>query len=106
MPVTLGANVSWNIGNLWTNKNKVTEARIQQKEIGIQKSIVSDQLKTEINRNYQNYQLSLKKLRFLKPQLPKPLKMTNCSLQNIRTMWPRLLIELMQRLYYIRQKSI
>jgi outer membrane protein len=65
MPVTLGANVSWNIGNLWTNKNKVTEARIQQKEIGIQKSIVSDQLKTEINRNYQNYQLSLKKIKVL-----------------------------------------
>lgn len=65
MPVTLGANVSWNIGNLWTNKNKVNEARIQQKEIDIQKSIVSDQLKTEINRNYQNYQLSLKKIKVL-----------------------------------------
>jgi outer membrane protein len=65
MPVTLGANVSWNIGNLWTNKNKVTDARIQQKEIGIQKEILSDQVKTEINRNYQNYQLSLSKIKVL-----------------------------------------
>lgn len=65
MPVTIGANVSWNIGNLWTNKNKVTEARIQQKEIGIQKGILSDQVKTEINRNYQNYQLSLNKIKVL-----------------------------------------
>ncbi len=65
MPVTLGANVSWNIGNLWTNKNKVTEARIQQKEIGIHKDILTDQLKTEVNRNYQNYQLSLKKIKVL-----------------------------------------
>ncbi|MEQ7798248.1 TolC family protein [Pedobacter sp. ASV1-7] len=65
MPFTLGANVSWNIGNLWTNKNKVTEARIHQKEIDLQRSIVSDQLKTEVNRNYQNYQLSLKKIKVL-----------------------------------------
>lgn len=69
MPVTLGANVSWNIGNLWINKNKVTEARIQQKEIGIQKGILSDQVKTEINRNYQNYQLSLNKIKVLETSI-------------------------------------
>lgn len=69
MPITLGANVSWNIGNLWTNKHKVTDARIQQKEIGIQKDILSDQVKTEINRNYQNYQLSLNKIKVLETSI-------------------------------------
>lgn len=69
MPITLGANVSWNIGNLWTNKHKVTDARIQQKEIGIQKEILSDQVKTEINRNYQNYQLSLNKIKVLETSI-------------------------------------
>lgn len=69
MPVTLGANVSWNIGNLWTNKHKVTDAKIQQKEIGIQKDIFSDQVKTEINRNYQNYQLSLNKIKVLETSI-------------------------------------
>ncbi|WP_316816818.1 TolC family protein [Pedobacter nyackensis] len=69
MPMTLGANVSWNIGNLWTNKHKVTDARIQQKEIGLQKEIFSDQVKTEINRNYQNYQLSLNKIKVLETSI-------------------------------------
>jgi outer membrane protein len=69
MPITLGANVSWNIGNLWTNKHKVTDARIQQKEIGIQKDIFSDQVKTEINRSYQNYQLSLNKIKVLETSI-------------------------------------
>lgn len=69
MPVTLGANVSWNIGNLWTNKHKVIDAKIQQKEIGLQKAIFSDQVKTEINRNYQNYQLSLARIKVLETSI-------------------------------------
>lgn len=69
MPVTLGANVSWNIGSLWTNKHKITDARIQQKEVNIQKDILSDQVKTEINRNYQNYQLALNKIKVLETSI-------------------------------------
>lgn len=74
MPVTLGANVSWNIGNLWTNKNKVTDARIQQKEINIQKDILSDQVKTEINKNYQNYQLALNRIKVLETSIAQALE--------------------------------
>lgn len=69
MPMTLGANISWNIGSLWTNKNKVTEARIQQKNVGIQKDILSDQVKTEINKNYQDYQLALSKIKVLETSI-------------------------------------
>ncbi|MGY4383315.1 outer membrane protein [Pedobacter sp. UYP24] len=69
LPVTLGANVSWNIGNLWTNKNKISEARIQQQNVVIQKDILSDQLKTEINKNYQNYQFSVNKIKVLETSI-------------------------------------
>jgi len=69
LPVTIGANVSWNIGNLWTNKNKVSEAKVQQQSIGLQKGILTDQLKTEINRNYQNYQLSVNKIKILETSI-------------------------------------
>lgn len=69
MPVTLGANISWNIGSLWTNKHKISDARIQQKEVSIQKDILSDQVKTEINRNYQNYQLALNKIKVLETSI-------------------------------------
>ncbi|MBB2150202.1 TolC family protein [Pedobacter gandavensis] len=69
VPMTLGANVSWNIGTLWTNKHKVTDARIQQKDIELQKDIFSDQVKTEVNRNYQNYQLSVNKIKVLETSI-------------------------------------
>jgi len=69
VPMTLGANISWNIGTLWTNKNKVTEARIQQKNVSIQKDILSDQVKTEINKNYQDYQLTLSKIKVLETSI-------------------------------------
>ncbi|TDQ09608.1 TolC family protein [Pedobacter metabolipauper] len=69
VPMTLGANISWNIGTLWTNKNKVTDARIQQKNVVIQKDIFSDQVKTEINKNYQDYQLATSKIRILETSI-------------------------------------
>jgi outer membrane protein len=69
IPMTVGATVSWNIGSLWTNKNKVTDARIQQKNIVIQKDIESDQVKTEINRNFQNYQVAVNKIKILETSI-------------------------------------
>ena len=69
MPVTLGANISWNIGNLWTNKNKISEARVQQKSVVLQKDIETDQIKTEINRNYQSYQLALSRIKILETSI-------------------------------------
>lgn len=69
VPVTVGAKISWNVANLWKNKNKVAEATIQQQEIGIQKTILNDQLKTEINRNYQNYALSVQKINVLQTSI-------------------------------------
>jgi len=69
MPITLGATVSWNIGNLWTNKNKVSEAKIQQSEITIQKDILSDQVKTDINKNFQSYQVAMDKIQVLETSI-------------------------------------
>ncbi|RBQ04908.1 TolC family protein [Pedobacter miscanthi] len=69
MPVTLGATVSWNFGNLWTNKNKVSQAKIEQSEITIQKDILSDQVKTDINKNFQNYQVAMNKIQVLETSI-------------------------------------
>lgn len=69
MPVTLGANIAWNIGNLWTNKNKVSEAKIQQKNVVLQKDIVSDEVKKEINKNFQDYQLAINKIHLLETSI-------------------------------------
>ncbi|MEE1946514.1 TolC family protein [Pedobacter sp. KR3-3] len=69
MPVTVGATISWNVASLWTNKNKVSEAKIQQQEIGIQKDILSDNVKTELNKNYQNYKLAVQKIGVLETSI-------------------------------------
>ncbi|MDQ0968827.1 outer membrane protein [Flavobacterium sp. W4I14] len=69
MPVTLGATISWNFGNLWTNKNKVSEAKIQQSAITIQKDILSDQVKTDINKNFQGYQVAMNKIQVLETSI-------------------------------------
>lgn len=64
-PIALGATLSWNISSLWTNKNKVAEASIQKREVVINKSILLDQLKLEVNRNYQNYLQSLNRIKII-----------------------------------------
>lgn len=69
LPMTASATLSWNIGTLWTNKHKVTEARVQQKSIVIQKDIQSDNVKTEINRNYQTYQVAKDKIKVLETSI-------------------------------------
>jgi outer membrane protein TolC len=69
MPVTIGATVSWNFGNLWTNKNKVSQAKIEQSEITIQKDILSDQVKTDINKNFQSYQVAMNKIQVLETSI-------------------------------------
>ncbi|RKR81089.1 outer membrane protein TolC [Mucilaginibacter gracilis] len=65
VPITLAATVSWNFGTLWTNKNKEAEARIQREETVINKSITTDYLKDEVNRNYQSYVTAQDKIKLL-----------------------------------------
>ncbi|WP_017257956.1 TolC family protein [Pedobacter arcticus] len=65
-PLTLGLTLSWNIGSLWTTKNKVAEAHIKQQGTLINKSLIADQIKSEVNRNYQDYLQSIKKISLLK----------------------------------------
>lgn len=69
LPITIGANISWNIGTLWTNKNKISSAKIQQTEITLQKDLFSDQVKQEVNSNYQNYKVAAKKIEVLQASI-------------------------------------
>ncbi len=64
-PISLSASLSWNISSLWTNKNKVNEASIQKREVLINKNIFLDQLKLEVNRNYENYLQSLNRIKVI-----------------------------------------
>ncbi|MDB5118182.1 MAG: transporter [Mucilaginibacter sp.] len=68
-PITIGLTASWNFGALWTNKNKVTEARIQLDQVNINKGITLDNVKNEVNQNYQNYLTALDKIKLLQTSI-------------------------------------
>jgi len=73
-PISLAATISWNFGNLWTNKNKVAEARIQKEETEINESILQDQIKTEVNADYQNYLKSVERIKILQTSIAQALE--------------------------------
>jgi len=64
-PITAGLTLSWNFGTLWTNKNKIAEARIERDQTVINKDIAFDNIKNEVNQNYQRYKTAVDKIRLL-----------------------------------------
>jgi len=64
-PITVGVNLSWNFASLWNNKNKISQARIQREEVIDNKAITIDNVKREVNQNYQNYTMALDKIKLL-----------------------------------------
>jgi len=68
-PVTVGLGLKWNFATLWTNKNKIAEAKIQREETLINKNIELDNVKREVNQNYQDYTQSLDKIKLLQTSI-------------------------------------
>jgi outer membrane protein len=68
-PVTIGLGLKWNFATLWTNKNKISEAKIQREETLINKNIELDNVKREVNQNYQQYTMALDKIKLLQTSI-------------------------------------
>ena len=68
-PISIGVTLGWNFGTLWTNKNKVSEARIQREQVVIDKGITADNVRTEVNQSYQNYQMAVDKINLLQTSI-------------------------------------
>jgi len=68
-PVTIGLTASWNFSALWTNKNKVTQAKIQREEVSVNQGILADNVKNEVNQDYQNYIQALDRIRLLQTSI-------------------------------------
>ncbi len=68
-PIALGINLSWNFSTLWNNKNKVTEAKIQREEVTDNKNITIDNVKRDVNQSYQNYTMSVDKIKLLQTSI-------------------------------------
>ena len=68
-PIIIGLNLSWNFSSLWNNKNKVTEAKIQREEVTYSKAIKINDVKKEVNQNYQSYVMALDKIKLLQTSI-------------------------------------
>lgn len=68
-PLTLGLSLSWNFGSLWTNKNKESQAKIQRDQVTINKGIATDEIKDEVNRDYQSYVSAISKINLLQTSI-------------------------------------
>lgn len=68
-PISAGLTLGWNFGALWTNKNKVNEAKLQREEVIINKGIATDNIKNEVNQSYQNYRAALDKITLLQTSI-------------------------------------
>jgi outer membrane protein len=80
-PISIGLTLGWDFGTLWTNKNKVNEAKLQREEVIINKGIVTDNIKNEVNQNYQNYKAALDKITLLQTSINQALE-NNRILEN------------------------
>jgi outer membrane protein TolC len=68
-PISAGATVAWNFDALWLNRNKVQTAQYQKTEIDITKDLVTDNVKTEVFRNYQDYEEALNRIKILETSI-------------------------------------
>ena len=68
-PVTVGLTFGWNFSSLWTNKNKVSEARIQRDQVTINQGITADNIRKDVNNSYENYLAALNKIKLLQTSI-------------------------------------
>jgi outer membrane protein len=48
----IGLGVSYNIGSLWKNKSKVQQAEARMKQLAISSTILDDNIRQQVNKNY------------------------------------------------------
>ncbi|MBB3970241.1 TolC family protein [Mucilaginibacter phyllosphaerae] len=73
-PISVGLTLGWDFGSLWTNKNKVNEAKLQREEVVINRGITMDNVKNEVNQSYQNYKMALDKIALLQTSINQALE--------------------------------
>jgi outer membrane protein TolC len=64
-PITLGLGASWDIGTLYTNKNKEREAGLQRQELNTAKDQALEDIHKDLNGKFILYHQSLEKIKVL-----------------------------------------
>ena len=64
-PITLGIGASWDIGTLYTNKNKEHEAALQRKELDNDRDQAMDDIRKDVHSQFIMYEQALEKIKVL-----------------------------------------
>ncbi|GGB09821.1 TolC family protein [Puia dinghuensis] len=64
-PLTLGVGVSWNIGTLYTNKNKEREAAVQRRDLNVARDQTLDDIHQDVHQQFMLYQTALEQIKVL-----------------------------------------
>ena len=64
-PITIGIGASWDIGTLYTNKNKEREAAVQRRELTTARDQTLDDIHQDVHKQYILYQTALEKIKVL-----------------------------------------
>lgn len=60
--VNIGVGVKYDIASLWKTKTKVQQAKLQVQQVKLGEEMLTDNVKMEVNKAYQTYLLSRKKI--------------------------------------------
>jgi outer membrane protein len=64
-PFVVGVNASWDIAGFFKNRNKLTEANLKKQEVATTRTVLTDQVKMDVNKSYTFYQQALQKIKVL-----------------------------------------
>jgi outer membrane protein len=64
-PITIGIGASWDIGTLYTNKNKEHEASLNRAELNTARDQDVDEIHKEVHRQFIDYQRALEQIKVL-----------------------------------------
>jgi outer membrane protein TolC len=64
-PITLGVGVSWDIGTLYTNKNKEHEANLNRVELNTARDQDVDEIRKDVHKQFIAYQQALEQIKVL-----------------------------------------
>jgi len=85
LPIVVGVGINWNFSTLWTNKNKVTEARIQRDEVQLNSAITINNIRREVNQDYQNYAMARDKIKLLQTSIDQATENNNILVSKYKS---------------------
>ena len=60
--INIGVGVQYNLDNLWKKNTSLLKAEAREKQLVANGELLNDQIKLEINRDFQNFNLAKKKI--------------------------------------------